>query len=286
MDVKPVQEAAQEVLRRCADWGLVVRPSSRFDAMCRVLGVPGLKTVLTSDPAFMAAVQGLRDVNHLQFAFRHLDPLVHGQGITSRMQDALDDSVLGSSGDQSPGRDAQAELFFGAVLARAGLHPKRTDAGDWLLRRGRFDYTAEVKRVKTAPMIQNRFSDACKQIGRSGLPGLVSIDVSLVLQAGTPVFDGSTPGGRFEREHARCMKAMAARYTQRFAVWRRDREVLGAVLLSHQIKYDRDDRQWYVDLFVAHLNLERPESPRVGESERLLHAVELGMPVKVVRWSS
>jgi len=85
--------------------------------------------------------------------------------------------------DQSPGRDAQCELFVAALCLKAGLKPVFNESPDVRCEMHNQIFGVAVKRIKAQPerfdrRFEQRMRQAARQIANSGLPGIIAADIS------------------------------------------------------------------------------------------------------------
>ena len=98
----------------------------------------------------------------------------------------LDDACSPHSGENTPGRDSQFELYLAARARRAACVVKRVDPPDFLITPlaggacGLGQFGLAVKRAKSRSNIHKHISKGGKQLDRS-MPGLIAIDISMLI---------------------------------------------------------------------------------------------------------
>ncbi len=91
-----------------------------------------------------------------------------------------DATLIDTANHRTPGRDIQFELYIASVCARAGLRPI-LDEPDIVCNNSRPQLGIAAKRLKSRGQFEKRFRKACDQIEGTGIPGLIAMDLSLVL---------------------------------------------------------------------------------------------------------
>src|SRR5262245_51039241 len=114
-------ENATYVVDQVRSLGLVPHPTSRLMQMHRALN---RGHVHCDDPDFPAALEAERDLQHLGFAFDQMHAHRDKPKFRALVKRLLKDSVLPQDNrENSPGRDAQFELYLAAICQKAGLLP-------------------------------------------------------------------------------------------------------------------------------------------------------------------
>lgn len=85
------------------------------------------------------------------------------------------DSII-PSGNSSPGRDFLFEHYVGARFSTAGCLVKK-DGPDFICSFENIKFGVAIKKIKIS-RLRERISDAKKQIYKSGLPGVIALDLS------------------------------------------------------------------------------------------------------------
>lgn len=161
--------------------GVAISPGSRFDRMRRVFldsNGQAIQTVLPHDPEFGAAKEALREFSLLEAIFEAAKgtSLLDDRRVLKRL---CKDAVSPSKAGNTPGRDLQTELLVAATCALGGFSDVLLDEPDVTAILGETKWGIAVKRVKSAAAISDNVRDAAEQIRKSGLPGMVFLDVSV-----------------------------------------------------------------------------------------------------------
>jgi hypothetical protein len=159
--------------------GVQVPPSSRLRRM-HDLYHSGIATIGPDHPDYEIALEGERDMQLLAFAFDQLAETEASDVYRDLIKKLVSDSVLPQNDrTNSPGRDAGFEIYVGAVCTAAQLLPVAWEEPDVSCVLDNTKYVLAAKRLKNIRNIEKRVSKAVKQIDRSGLPGLIVLDVGL-----------------------------------------------------------------------------------------------------------
>lgn len=179
----------EEMAREVVNWldehpGIGVHPTSRIPMICKtVLKCAGRQST-PDNPEYTELVQSFKDVEEWWFVTRVLgSALADPPFLEPFVRAAANDSVLPErSGSQTKGRDAQFELFVGAVGFRAGLRVENLGEAqpDWLMRSATRTWSVEAKRAKSAEAVNRLAHKAVEQIDRSKIGGVIVIDVSAI----------------------------------------------------------------------------------------------------------
>lgn len=240
------QELARFVVHSFKELSFKVNPS------CRVMRQHDLFVKDSSDidfgtKDFFVAVQALRDLNMLGFVFDQKND-ANDDVFLDLVKKCLSDPTLSEdSGKRTPGRDSQFELFVAAACNSAGLTPVEHSSPDVLFSIGNLKYCIEAKRPKSIDAIDDCLHDACRQISKIGLPGIIAIDTSIAFalerdEPPLPDLDEiwellrqwrvqlqPMPEGRFARIHADAMNLVIGRFKAAMNRRMANRPVLGIV---------------------------------------------------------
>jgi hypothetical protein len=180
------QDLARFVVKSFMDIGFDVNPSSRVMRLHNVF-VNSTNVISFGTAEFFIAVEALRDLQMLGFIFDQAndaeDPVFR-----DLVKKCLCDSTLPEADKRKTrGRDAQFELFVAATCKHARLLPVEYREPDVVLSIGNLRYCIAAKRPKSIGAIDNCLRDACDQISRAKLPGLIVMDTSLAFALETDV---------------------------------------------------------------------------------------------------
>ena len=172
-------ELSSFVIATIESEGIAVPPSSRLRRM-HDLYHSGVGTIEPHHPDYEIALEGERDMQLLAFAFDQLTELESSREYQGLLKKLVSDSVLPQNDRRnSHGRDAAFEIYAAAVCTAARLLPVVFEEPDVSCVLDGTKYVLAAKRPKTIAKLQRRVSEAVKQIARSGLPGMVVLDVGL-----------------------------------------------------------------------------------------------------------
>jgi len=181
---RSLSDAANYVLNQFASSGLEVPEESRirhmYSAVCNDDGSSrGL--IPENDPDFNVAREALRDFSQLEFFFDQIPNDVQKSNYVSILKQIVKDSVLPQNDKQeSRGRNAQAEAFVFAVCKNAEMNPLFEEPDVTCQVEGK-KYGVAVKRIKNLSKIKTRLSEGAQQIHRSGLPGVISVEMTIAV---------------------------------------------------------------------------------------------------------
>lgn len=97
----------------------------------------------------------------------------------------MNDSVLPQQDrENSPGRDAQFELYLAAICQNAGLLPVDYEEPDVTCTVEGTKFGIAAKRLKRLSQIKNRIRKAADQIKNANLPGIIALDLSFARNQG------------------------------------------------------------------------------------------------------
>jgi hypothetical protein len=137
--------------------------------------------ILETDANFNVAREALRDFSQLEFFFDKITNDLQKSNYVSVLKQIVKDSVLPQDDTQdSRGRNAQAEAFIFAVCKNAGLNPLFEEP-DVTCQVEDKKYGIAVKRIKNLLKIKTRLGEGAQQIHKSGLPGVISIEVTIAV---------------------------------------------------------------------------------------------------------
>ena len=188
------------------------------------------------NPDFEIGLEAYRDVQHLEFILE-TRPDPPPEGFLSLLRNVVDDPVLPQgSVKESPGRDAQAELYVAAICRKASLEPVRHDEPDVLCWLGNTQLAVAVKRLKSVDILEKRVRAAAKQIKRSGLPGIVVLDTSLALNPDNARIWRQVTDYEFARRYPAVLRGVIKEHYDRLQSWVRGKWVSGVVIHDHQIR--------------------------------------------------
>jgi hypothetical protein len=172
-------ELASFVIDTIEAAGVSVPDSSRLWRMHRLYN-SGLTTIEQSHPDYEMALEAERDLQLLAFVFDQCGATALSEGYLERLRLLVGDSVLPQDDPiNSPGRDAGFELYAGAICSAAQFLPVIWEEPDVTCVLNGVKYGFPAKRIKSLRSLEQRIRDAVRQIRRSGLPGVIVLDVGV-----------------------------------------------------------------------------------------------------------
>jgi hypothetical protein len=176
---RPRPQLATYVLDTIEAAGVRVPPSSRLWRMHRLLH-SGHTIIQPDHPEYEIALEAERDLQLLGFVFDQCASAPPTPGYIERLEKLVDDSVLPQDNrTKSPGRDAGFELYIGGVCTAAQLFPVSWEEPDVTCVWDGVKYGFAAKRIKSINSLEDRIGGAVDQIQRSGLPGIIVLDVGV-----------------------------------------------------------------------------------------------------------
>lgn len=212
---RSLSEAAGYVIDQLDRLGLGVPTESRlrrmYSAVCNSDGT-SRGFIAENDPDFNTALEALRDFSQLEFFFEQVQNEPRRQEYLPTLARVVNDSVQPEDDEQnSPGRDAQAELFMFAVCKNAGTSPLFEEPDITCDLGGRRTGLA-VKRVKSVSKLQRRTREATEQIVRSGRPGAISVEITLAVNPENWPIVTNMPENKVRHWWADKMRTLVSQY--------------------------------------------------------------------------
>jgi hypothetical protein len=222
-------------LRTCA---------SRFSQFHTVLHNPDgtpRGVIRPSDPDFPIACEALRDVTQLEFFFDQVDVPSELQEIKPRVERVLEDSVLPQQGTpNSPGRNAQAELFVFGVCRKAVLKPEFREP-DIVCTLNGDAVPIAVKRLKNLKQLVKRIKEGAGQVAQTGDYGIVFVDVVIAMNPKNRRLIAKIPDRAFGLMWTELLKKFVDRYHAKIQQGIHHKRVLGVILHDHWLRMDSYD---------------------------------------------
>ncbi len=140
------------------------------------------------------------------------------------------------SGESTPGRDTQFELFLAAIAARAGLTVDRfgSAGADWILTTRAGRWSIEAKRIKNFNKLEKHVRKGAKQIATSKVRGLIAVDISLATNPECSPLSGFVPDSDIIKAHKDRTNALGKKWQGPIAKWIGSASV-GFVLLHESV---------------------------------------------------
>lgn len=272
---------AQEIRCRLKKHGIDPPSDGRIATMLALSEQANAIDVAASNEKMIRAEKDLHEIQFILGAFEAYPP---SSSLLKKFREAVCNDPYEPAGTgNSPGRDAQFEVYVGAVLARAQLNPVHHEEhglpdfdAKWLNR----DYAVEAKRVKSTKRVLDNFAKACEQIDRRGVPGFVVMDLGPELHKGKDV---SPHGGEYSKSDHDAITRLQEyfdRHKEDFVVARRGFAIRSAVAVDWIIRIDTE-YGWVLDTFWFHVPLDPYGQRKRNEAELFFNQLQTGLPGKL-----
>ncbi|MCH7910190.1 MAG: hypothetical protein IIB38_11295 [Candidatus Hydrogenedentes bacterium] len=232
---KSYRETAEFVIDKLKSLGLDPNPSSRFMKMYRV--VAGSRpSIPATDPDFQIALEARRDMTVLALILEQEHAKEAVDGFLGKLSLACNDSVLPQDDrEESPGRNAQFELFVAAICQAAGLFPVEYSEPDIRCTLEGMRVGIAAKRIKSDKQIEKRIRKASEQIQKSGLPGFIALDTSIAMNPDNKRIGTVIPEEEFAQRYSDAMNASVANYVHILKNFNDRDLVIGCIVHDQQI---------------------------------------------------
>jgi hypothetical protein len=234
-------QATKFVCESVEKFGLNIDAQSRLALMkqCLCGKDDSPRFISVEDPLFETALEALRDVRLLEFVFDNID--WNSVEIKRIVQRLLKDSVLPQNDTlNSPGRDAQVELYVGAVCRKAGLPGVNHEEPDIVCSFRGKPFGVAIKRIKSQQQFVNRVREGAIQIQKAKLDGVVVIDTSIALNPNNQRIPVYIPQDEFARNWLTGLRKFIRENLPDLLSACHVKGMLGVVLLDSQIRPERD----------------------------------------------
>lgn len=256
-------DAAAFVVKSIQRMGCDVGGHSRYGRMHRILSNGPLEP---NHPDFAIALESLRDARLMEFALGQLEGTIPVPVLQSLVRKAIQDSPLPQEDlDASAGRDAQAELYIAAVCQKAGLSPT-FDEPDVRCTLDGSAFGIAVKRVKSESQLEKHIRKAARQIEGTGIPGHITLDVSLAFNRENVHLVGVDDADLTHTHHI-TRKKFGDDYFHRIKSWMRGRDVRSVILIDHLVRQHPSDG-WGFDSLTYFISLSPDNQRRQREFEQ------------------
>lgn len=257
MSSRSLSAAIEFVLSAVREHGIELPASSRLDQMRRVfLDEDGQFTrrVDPDEPGLRIAQEALRDISLLEPILETLDAISMPNRV-SKIKQLLGDAVIPRAQQRfAPGRDLQAELLVAATCVKGEMGSVSLVDPDVRAELEDQELGIAVKRLKSANRLDDNLRDASKQIERSGLQGVVFIDISLAFNRdSTPLLAPSDAA--FRRAHRERVRQII-REREHVFVRRASAKAIGLVYVFDSMIRQVPETGW--GLATVHMPIEIP----------------------------
>ena len=240
---------------RLDELGFHLNPTSRLGKQINVYVDPKGTLPQILEPnheLFQTAVEGERDLKQVAYALKHLVGFPPEE-LRKRLRLMVADAVLPQDSPQdSPGRDAQFELFVAAACVKGGLVTVFDEKPDLRCDFSGISLGVAIKRIKAPPetfenRLQQRVREAGRQIEESGIPGVIVADISQSLNPTNWRIPLEVNDARFDAAVRSNWKSFRSRFEHSLTVWTKGKPVRGIVLLDHVLRSLPND-VWRLEL--------------------------------------
>ena len=257
--------------------GVDVPAASRLRQMHDlIVSVTGM--IQPSHPNFDVAREAIRDLQMLGFTFDHLDSHHSTPSLQQLVRKLVKDSVLPQLDlVHSPGRDAAAELFAGAVCASAAFLPVDWEEPDVTCVRNAVKFGLAVKRVKSEKNLHKLVRKAVKQIRRSGLPGIIILDASLGFNPHNDRVEVPFTDEEFGRRCKDALHTIWDEHNPKIQKCLPAADVRGIIVYDHHVRY-QSDGQWSLAGYLMRVPAINRSDGDQRDFENFARAYAHGMP--------
>lgn len=282
MEYRTLAQAAADVIDHVHALGLEPDATSRLVTMRRTLE---RGYIPFEDPEFPIALEAMRDIQDLMFVFGELRAHLGDRNFVRVVKHLVNDSVLPQHDrENSPGRDAQFELYLAAVCQRAGMSPVSYEEPDIRCTVEGTTFAIAAKRVKTGSpqAIKRHVRKGAEQIRRAGYPGVIALDLSLPRNERNQPIVSSLQSQLYEMIAHTENRQFFEAHEHDIYRWVEDAGVRGVVVFASRIRL-RPNRQWGVDATMCWLRTTVGDAQAEQEYAAFYSAFLKGFPDLVDR---
>jgi hypothetical protein len=270
---KTYKETSAFVVETLRKWGFRVHPGSRLGCMARILSREG--EIDSSDSDFLVALEAVRDAQFMAFTLAELGEPADRSMLRMRLARTVDDPPLPQDRLDSQGRDAQFELYVGAICHRAGLEPE-FDEPDVVCTIPQ-PIAIAVKRIKSLSALEGHVSRGAQQIVNSKIPGVLAIDITLALNpTNTPLWNTSNDS-EFYRQRREYFRQLKPSLEKKMTRWVATTWVRGVILMDNQVRHS-GSIGWLLDGYTSPIGTVRSRPNKDAEFGRFYERFCAGMP--------
>lgn len=279
--MRRIREAAEFVVAELAEAGFT--QPHRFYSMGKALRGPE-RTIESEDPQFPAAREAIRDIRLMEFCLETLRGGIDAGPLRSKLKTAIGDPISPTAIPRSSpaGRNAQSELFVAAICQAAGLAPRFLEP-DIVVRIGDANHAIAVKRPCSEGALDRRIREGIRQIRRSGLPGVVAIDGTLLSNPANLELRGQIPLDAMGDAAYSYVRALAKERLDRWKADVRGAELVAIVFQFHVLQ-NRSGTDWGLNTLTVPLNPNEKNSARTRAFRRFESEFSKGVPVSKALW--
>ena len=270
-------EMSSFVIATIEKLGVPVPPSSRLRSW-QELYHSGSPTIEPDHPEYESAIEGERDMQLLAFAFDQLaqiEPTDEFRKCLSRVVIDADSVLPQHDKMQSAGRDAAFEVYVGAVCAAAKLLPVKWEEPDLTCELDGTKFGFAAKRLKSLGQLRKRVRDGVDQIKRSGLPGVIVLDMARALNPDNHRIR-QMPDAVFWSQYQENFKVTWSEYQPKIQESLSRANVLGIVVHDYHIR--RQGADWQLTGMTIRIPSENQPKAAREQFERLSSLYTFGLP--------
>jgi hypothetical protein len=200
---------------------LQISKVNRLSTQCQLIA----KTkciVQKDDQNWHIFIQSLKDVQEYWFIIEILgERILQPPFLDGFTRSLLDSTHPMDSGESTPGRDRQFELFLAAIVARAGLTLDRLESAgaDWIIIAPSKRWSLEAKRIKNLNKLEKHIRKAAKQIDTSQIGGVIAVDISLAVNPECSQLYKFVPDSEIKKAHEKRTVALAEEKMKQISEW-------------------------------------------------------------------
>lgn len=286
-------ETASFVIASVKALGLHPHPQSRLMRMHRVLTEgdriirpdhPDFETALEAGrdlqvlTDFDTALEAERDLQVLAFVFDTAAAQQNDIEFKRLVKHALKDSVLPQRDrTQSRGRDAQFELFVGAICQSAGLLPVAREEPDVTCTIDGVKFGIAAKRLKNVGNLEKRVRKSATQIENAGFRGIIALDTCVARNRNNKRITTAIPDERFGLLYKRALRRFVDDYGPGIQDWVRGKGVRGIVIHDQQVRFEANG-EWSLAGMTFWVPTARENQRRNREASQFWRHYQNGLP--------
>jgi hypothetical protein len=269
-------DAARNVSETFKSLDVRLHPQSRLCQMVDVLK-DGSKINQDQDDRnrFSTAREGIRDILILDFVIERLSTTIDPAALRKKLRLSVKDHVQPQDDrTESPGRDVQTELYVAAVASKGKLNPKFEEP-DLLCELAEQPLGVAVKRVKNKKRFEEHFRKAVSQIAKSGVRGIVIMDMSLAFNPPNEPLRTAASIEQMQLSHKKEMKLFVDPSHGKMKTWIHGREVRGPIIIDN-ILWDQPEYGWSLNTLHYDVPFDIHNQRRRREFEQFRKAFKRG----------
>jgi hypothetical protein len=221
--------------------------------------------------------QAVKDLQEMAFILRRLFVCSPCDLQVDTLRRSLKDPILPIRSARNPvGRNAQAELYGGAILHKAGLDPRKCDPPDYRFTFEGTEWALEVKRLQSEKRLEQRIREGFHALEDSQATGLLLLDLSQALRSEPSRSASAMPelfGSFWSQRVKRFVRENCSPGWLREV--RRGREIRGLVVNDHFVVPD-EQAEWCLHSLTFGVCIDGHNRRRERQFQRVFAAIERG----------